>query len=134
MQARWLAIIPLAFTLGVAGCAAGPEPDVGIGPERFGLYDRNSNGCVDRSEFGVQWNNEFGVWDDDRSGFVDATEWGAEIGVENNAFGAFGDWDLDDDNLLSTDEFGVGGFGALDANRDSCIGVNEWEAGVGLWS
>ena len=123
----------LALTITAAGCATAGGPINRLGPDTYGAWDANRDNCLAQNEFGVNWNNEFGVWDNDRSGFVDDDEFGVGVGTDIGEFGAFGDWDLNDDNLLDTNEFGVGSFGVFDDDRNNCIGVNEWNAGIGFW-
>ena len=127
----WSLAIAFAFT--IAGCAASGAPTAELAPETYGAWDLDGNRCLDRSEFGANWGAEFGVWDDDDDGFVESDEWGVEVGLDTDDFGAFGDWDLNDDTRLDTTEFGAGSFGVFDDNDDNCVGVNEWNDGIGLW-
>ena len=125
--------LTVALVLGLAGCAPRAAAGVDFGPATFNAWDTDRNGCLNESEFGVGWNDEFGAWDANDSGFIENDEWGIGVGTNAAVFGDFGVWDTDRNGVLAENEFGIGAFGLFDTNDDNCIGLNEWNAGVGLW-
>ena len=62
-------------------------------------------------------------WDADNDNRLTQEEFNA--GLEDA--GAFEDWDANDDGLLDKDEFGEGAYETYDANDDGFIDENEWE-------
>lgn len=125
-----------------------------------GVFNRWSGGDtgIDTNEFGA---GALGLWDRDRDSRVTETEWndGVRGWYDDDSYGAFGDWDVNDDtfldageigggfertnrwsawdtnrnSMLEENEFGEGAFGAWDANNDAMLDTNEWNTGYGLW-
>ena len=75
-------------------------------------------GCEDDEE------EDFVALDYDGDGGIEAAEWST----------AYGDWDLNDDGYLTTDEYLLDdGFDTLDLNDDGLLTTDEFAAGFPLW-
>lgn len=135
MKKSYFRALAVGAALTVAACAPTMDPGVGLEAGAFGVWDANDDGFLDTNEFGANWagTGTLGVWDANDDGFLDENEWGVGVGNNNDEFGLFDDWDIDNDNRLAVNEFGTGSFGVFDDNRDGMIDSNEWGAGMELW-
>ena len=62
----------------------------------YATYDADQSGYIDQKEFGANWNDDY-----------------------------YNDWDLDDDGLLTEDEYGTGLYGRADVDQDKVITIEE---------
>lgn len=101
--------LAIAVSLGLAACA-GTE-----GPHGTGVTPLAENRVC----------SIFGAIDRDRNGLINQAEWGGFRA------GVFNDWDTDDDNRISRDEFGscwrAGGFSEVGFD------INDWDDNFGVF-
>lgn len=117
-----------------------------------GDWDEDGNDAIGEDEFAA---GMLGVWDDDDDDRLSEAEWQDNVGdwfdEDHSTFAAwdadgngaltrdelrqgfvetdfFGDWDLNDDDLLDENELDDGFFGLFDENDSGYIEENEWAA------
>ncbi|PRY14208.1 hypothetical protein CLV24_10418 [Pontibacter ummariensis] len=98
---------------------------------RTGFYDTwdvNDDNQLDENEWNTgtrDWGVDNAAWaglDTSGDGFVDENEY--NTGFDTAVW--FGEWDQDDDNLLSEREYTDGVFGQWDENDDAALDENEY--------
>lgn len=104
----------------------------GCGPSQYGFdhWDSNDNDLIENEEFnqGLYDSDYYSNWDSDVGGSLTEEEWsvGIESWSEYDGNVGFSDWDLNNDNEISEDEFGNGFFDTVDEDKNNTIDQNEW--------
>jgi hypothetical protein len=94
--------------------------------------DGDNDSFVDHDEWFNYGESTFGEYDRDQSGVLDQNEYeesdGFGLGLaEGDSEGWFGDWDANDDEGITQDEyFGEEGFASYDDDDDDRLGEDEW--------
>lgn len=136
--ARRMLILLAVCGLLLTGCETGEETDVEVGEEEVGTdlgtettalggWDTDANAMLDENEF--RQAGYYNTWNTNTAD--DLTEDEVETGFGNA--GLFEDWDADNDNMLSQNEFGFGEtewFDTWDVNDDQMLNEDEYYGGT----
>ncbi len=118
----------------VVALAVGFAPALGLAQEAFdyGTWDANDDGILSQDEYGAI-GDSFGEYDANGDGFVNEEEYAgfadAGWGEENEqTAGLFNEWDDNEDNQLSEDEWGdEEEFAGWDENQSAALESEEEE-------
>lgn len=90
----------------------------------FNDWDADANGVINQSEWnsGLAQNDLFGTYDANDDGVLDEQEWG-DIGTNLG----FNEWETDNQEGISENEFGTGLWGEYDADQSGDWAENEWD-------
>lgn len=128
---RYAGIGLLALGL-AAGPAAAQESD-------FDTWDANADAGLDMEEFGTGFGEAgtYGTWDTDSDECITSAEFNAGIGENTEAFeeqfGAdtYGEWDANADDCLDENEFTEGVYSSYDVDDDKILTPDEFGARPG---
>ena len=89
-------------------------------------WNANADAGIDQTEFGTGFGEGgvFGEWDGDDDNQLSEDEWNAGYGERD--FGMFNTFDEDDNQFLSEDEYNAGVFGGYDADDDGMLTQEEY--------
>lgn len=110
----------IAVALGLSACGDDPEPEAAPVVEEDTAGE--DAGVVDVS-------TDFHTLDANGDSYLDideVAEWVDDAGV-------FGEWDIDADSELDTDEITGNAFELWDTDGNGTVSQEEWESGVELW-
>ena len=121
-------------TTAAAGLAFSLLAAPAIAQEAWSDWNVNSDTGIDANEFNTGFDGAgiYDKWDANDDGNVSQDEWNAAIGDNSTAFNerfgetAWDDWDADDNDMLTNEEFQTGAFGAYDDNDDNYIDEPEF--------
>ena len=128
----WQVILPMLLLMVVA-CSHPSEE------RSYGRWDEDQSAGLDEREYKTAWDESgyFSRWDANSNGFLDESEWHSARNhlMEQDTPGSansivFEEWDTDDDNKLSEEEFRRGVFQYHDRDQDRFISeeeYNEWK-------
>lgn len=135
MRTEWIRALTASVALATVACTPRPDTEVTVGryANAFDLWDEDGDGGLSSAEFLPQWTVSFTEWDGDRSGGVSDREFAERVGMNASRFGAFGEWDENDDGQLTAAEFQGGSFRLFDQDRDGTISREEWRRTIGYW-